>query len=155
MSEAPFIRRAKPDDLPAIRRITEAAYAPYLDVLGAPPVPMTEDYAPRIAAGQVWILEDGGAPRGLIVIEDGAERDEVFSVAVDPSAHGRGHGRALLSHAEHRARANGKTALALYTNALMTRNIALYGRLGFQEIGRRANPKRTEFTIVDMVKPLD
>ncbi len=41
-----------------------------------------------------------------------------------------------------------------YTNALMTRNIALYLRLGYRETGRRPNPARPGFTIVDMEKGL-
>ena len=155
MTEAPTIRLADADDLPAIRRITEAAYSPYIEALGVPPVPMTDDYAPRVASGQVWLLELQGDPAGLIVIEEGVDRDEIFSVAVDPTAHGRGYGRALIAHAEARARADGKAVIGLYTNVLMTRNIALYARLGYRETGRRANPARPELTIVDMEKPLD
>ena len=44
--------------------------------------------------------------------------------------------------------------MRLYTNALMERNIVLYGRLGYRETNRRPNPRRPAFTIVDMAKVL-
>lgn len=40
----------------------------------------------------------------------------------------------------------------LYTNAKMERNIALYKAYGFHETGRRPNPYRPGWTIVDMAK---
>lgn len=46
------IRAAGPSDLGEVIAITNRAYSGYLVLLGAPPVPMTEDYAPRIAAGR-------------------------------------------------------------------------------------------------------
>ena len=41
--------------------LTRRAYEHYVPILGGEPMPMTEDYAPRIAAGEVWLLEDAGA----------------------------------------------------------------------------------------------
>ena len=78
----------------------------------------------------------------------------IFSIAVVPEHHRKGYGIALLRFDEEQGRAWGVAEARLYTNALMTRNIALYQGLGYQETGRRRNPKRPEFTIVDMVKPL-
>lgn len=141
---------ATPSDLPVIRSVTEAAYASYLPVLGYPPVPVTEDYAPRIAAGEVWLLQCSGETAGLIVLERHAAHAEIFSVAVHPDHHGKGLGRQLLDFAVEKTRAWRLQALRLYTNAKMEWNIALYERYGFVEIGRRPNPKRPQFTIVDM-----
>jgi len=42
--------------------------------------------------------------------------------------------------------------MRLYTNARMERNIALYSAFGFQETGRRPNPYRPGWTVVDMTK---
>ncbi|TIR63070.1 MAG: GNAT family N-acetyltransferase, partial [Mesorhizobium sp.] len=53
------IRQALAGDLQAVVAITTDAYAPYTALFGAPPIPVTEDYAPRIARGEVWLLEDG------------------------------------------------------------------------------------------------
>ena len=141
---------ATPSDLPAIRALTEAAYASYLPVLGYPPVPVTEDYAPRIERGEVWLLERSGEIAGMIVLERHAAHAEIFSVVVAPAHHGQGLGRALLDFAVDKTREWGLPTLRLYTNAKMERNIALYLRYGFVETGRRPNPKRPQFTIVDM-----
>ena len=146
------IRLAATDDLAAIERITARAYEGYVDLLGGPPVPMTEDYRPRIAAGGVWLAEADAAPVGLIALEHHSGHLTIFSVAVEPAAHGRGVGRRLLTFAEERALAAEVDEVRLYTNALMARNLALYARLGYRERGRRPNPRRAGFTIVDMVK---
>ncbi|MGH7042144.1 MAG: GNAT family N-acetyltransferase [Acetobacteraceae bacterium] len=165
-----MIRHAAPEDLAAIVALTEAAYAPYDAVLDAPTVPVTEDYVPRIAAGQVWLLEDAagaaGAPRGpimpagpivpagLIVLERHPDHVLIFSVAVAPSRQGEGLGRRLLAWAEAQARAGGVAEVRLYTNAKMTRNIALYARCGYRETGRRGHPARKDWVRVDMAKTL-
>ena len=157
-SSAPAIRAATAADLPAIAALTASAYAVYDLVLDAPPVPVTEDYAPRVAAGEVWLLEERaaptGLPAGLIVLETHKDHLMIFSVAVAPDRQGRGVGRRLLAFADGRARASGLTELRLYTNARMTRNIALYTRYGYRETGRRANPLRPGWVRVDMTRTL-
>jgi ribosomal protein S18 acetylase RimI-like enzyme len=45
-------------------------------------------------------------------------------------------GRALVAFAEAEARRRGYAQLRLYTHVLMTENLALYRRLGFEESGR-------------------
>ena len=47
-----------------------------------------------------------------------------------------GLGRRLIEFAEAEARRLGYAELRLYTHEKMVENIALYGRLGFEEIGR-------------------
>lgn len=148
------IRMAGADDLDAVIHITQCAYAIYLPVLGAPPLPMTEDYGPRIAGGEVWLACLDAAPAALIVLERHPGHDMIFSVAVHPAHAGQGLGRQLIAFAQERAKAGGMGEIRLYTNALMTRNIALYRTLGFHETGRRPNPRRPGFTVVDMTKRL-
>ena len=148
------IRRADRTDLSAIVEITQRAYAIWLPDLGYPPVPVTEDYAPRIDRGEVWLACSGNKPTALIVLERAANHDMIFSVAVDPTYAGQGLGQLLIAFAEERARAAGLGEIRLYTNALMKPNIALYSRLGFHEVERKPNPKRPGFTIVGMVKDL-
>jgi ribosomal protein S18 acetylase RimI-like enzyme len=53
------------------------------------------------------------------------------TLAVDPSARGRGVGRALTIACIERARASGRTGLALFTRPAMTTAHRLYGSLGF------------------------
>lgn len=148
------MRRATNDDLDAVAELTVRAYAPHTEAFGAPPIPVTEDYAPRVKAGEVWLLEGGDAPAGLIVLEDGPDDLTIFSVAVAPERQGEGLGRQLLRFAEEEARRRGHATLSLYTNARMTRNIAIYRAFGFEETGRRPNPKRPGWIRVDMEKRL-
>lgn len=68
------IRRALAGDIQTVVSLTEAAYAPYNAILDAPPIPVTEDYAPRIANGEVWLLESGGEPAGVLTLERHANR---------------------------------------------------------------------------------
>ena len=144
------MRQAGAADAALVTAINREAYDEYVEVLGYPPMPAVEDYAPRIAAGQVWLLDDLGA----LVIERHPSYAMIYSVAVRPQAHGKGLGRLLMDHAEHLAAHWGVPELRLYTNALMHRNQAIYQRLGYRETGRRPNPQRPSFTVVDMVKPI-
>lgn len=147
-------REAGAGDLAAVVALTEAAYAPYTALLGAPPIPVTEDYAPRIAKGEVWLLESGGKIAGLMVYERHADHMMIFSIAVSPAFQGKGFGIALLRWLEERTHELGLPEIRLYTNARMERNIALYLGYGFQETGRRPNPYRPGWTLVDMAKPV-
>ncbi|WP_242903195.1 GNAT family N-acetyltransferase [Actinomadura terrae] len=128
------VRAAAQHDRARVERIVEAAYAPWVEVIGARPLPMDADYTALIGAGHVFVTGDG--PDGLIVLvpEDGALLVE--NVAVAPDRHGRGIGRRLLAFAEDHARTLGLPGLRLYTNELMTRNIALYESLGYVRTGR-------------------
>jgi ribosomal protein S18 acetylase RimI-like enzyme len=150
--EEACLRLAGPGDLGAIMALTEQAYRPYTELFGAPPIPVTEDYAPRIAAGEVWLLESAGRLAGLIVLENESDHLMIFSVAVASEFQGRGFGRKLLRFADDQAVKAGYTEIRLYTNARMERNIALYTAFGYRETGRRANPARPGWTVVDMAK---
>ncbi len=145
-------RKARTSDLASIVALTEAAYRPYTQQFGYPPIPVTEDYAPRIERGEVWLAEQGGKIVGLLVLERHADHAMIFSVAVDPAVQGTGRGVVLLRFAEDQTRSWGLRELRLYTNARMERNIALYLAFGFHETGRRPNPLRPGWTIVDMTK---
>ncbi|PSJ59872.1 GNAT family N-acetyltransferase [Pseudaminobacter soli (ex Li et al. 2025)] len=148
-------REAKPADLAAVVELTTTAYAPYTALLNGLPIPVTEDYAPRIARGEVWLLESDGEIAGLMVFERDADHVMIFSVAVSPAHQGKGFGIALLRWLEERTREMGLPEVRLYTNARMERNIALYLAYGFQETGRRPNPYRPGWILVDMAKRVD
>ncbi len=148
-----MIARARMADLDAVAALSRAAYAHYVPLLGGEPVPMSEPYAPRIARGEVWLSRSPDLA-GVLVLEMHADHAMIFSLAVAPEEQGHGYGGELLKFAEAKAKAAGLTELRLYTNALMTRNIAIYAARGFTETGRRPNPLRPAFTIVDMVKAL-
>lgn len=133
------IRPAEPDDLHPVEQIVRAAYSPYIARMGREPGPMLDDYAAHIAAGHIHVLEDGssGGIVGLVVLTKGADHLFLDNIAVDPAQHGKGIGRRLLDFVEAEARRNGFDQIRLYTNALMTENLALYPRLGYRETERR------------------
>ncbi|CDX19665.1 GCN5-like N-acetyltransferase [Mesorhizobium sp. ORS 3324] len=149
------IRQALAGDLQAVVSLTTEAYATYTALLGAPPIPVTEDYAPRIDRGEIWLLESGGELAGLVVLERHPDHVMIFSVAVAPAFQGKGLGIKLLNFADEQARSWGLPEVRLYTNSRMERNIALYSAYGYRETGRRPNPYRPGWTVVDMVKPID
>ena len=147
-----MLRAASLDDLQAVEALTAEAYAPYTRLLGRPPIPATEDYTPRIARGEVWLREVQDELVGLAVIERHPDHLMLFSMAVSPKFQGGGHGLAILRWVEATAREWRLPDVRLYTNARLERNIALYRAFGFQETGRRENPHRPEWVIVDMAK---
>lgn len=128
------IRPAHRQEAPALRDLVRAAYAHYVPRLGREPAPMNDDHAARIAAGQAWVLEEGGAIRGVLILEDTPEGLLLDNIAA--AAPGQGVGRALLEFAETEARRRGHARIWLYTNEAMVENIALYTRLGYVETHR-------------------
>jgi ribosomal protein S18 acetylase RimI-like enzyme len=131
------IRKAGAEDLDAVRLIVDEAYSPYVARIGCRPGPMDDDYAVRIRDGLIDLAEQDGEVLGLIVLVDEGDVLLVENVAVRPSLHGRGIGRALLAHADSTAVRLGRPQLRLYTHSGMTENIALYTRLGWRETERR------------------
>lgn len=131
------MRRARADEATAIAALTERAYAGYVPILGRRPAPMDDDFAARIASGEAFVLERGGAVVALAILEDAPDHLWIESLAVEPFQHGAGIGRALLAFAEEEARRRGYGELRLLTNERMERNLAIYARAGFTECERR------------------
>ncbi|WP_338694913.1 GNAT family N-acetyltransferase [Streptomyces sp. Q6] len=150
------VRLAVAGDVPAVKAVTDAAYRHYIDRIGVVPQPMEADHAANVAAGLVYVTEDGGhgghgehaedegreggaAVVGLVVVE--ARPDHLFldSIAVRPDAHGRGVGRRLLGFVDEHARALGLPEVRLYTNALMWENQKIYPRYGYEVVERRVD----------------
>jgi ribosomal protein S18 acetylase RimI-like enzyme len=138
MTDAPAIRAATPDDVAAVERVVESAYALYVERIGKKPGPMLDDYAARIAEGAVSVLLDAGAVVGVLVLLPEPDHLLLDNVAVLPSQAGRGLGRRLMNFAEAEARRRGYDEIRLYTHALMHENLALYPRLGYVEYARAA-----------------
>ncbi len=130
------IRLADAADCARVKEIVRAAYAVYVPRIGREPAPMLDDYGALIRARCVHVLEQGGEVQGIIVLirEEGAML--LDNVAVDPEMQGRGIGRRLLDFAEETARAEWFRMIRLYTNEVMTENIALYVRIGYVETHR-------------------
>lgn len=137
MTVAP--RRGRPEDIPALSALAEAAYAPYTARLGGvEPYAMRPDFARHAGAGSLHVVDEGGRPVAFVIAYRQGDALMIENVAVDPAVQGAGIGRALLGWAEGEARRQGLARLCLYTNEVMTENRALYPSLGYVETGRRA-----------------
>ena len=135
--------------------LTRRAYAHYVPMLGGEPMPMTEDYAPRIAGGQVWVLETRRRAAGLIVLEAPRGRATHLSASPSrPSIRAQRPRADVCSPSQKTSRADTRLRkVDLFTNAKMERNIAIYRRFGFVEIAPpRASDQRQVSIIVDMEK---
>jgi ribosomal protein S18 acetylase RimI-like enzyme len=131
------LRSATATDVPSLTGLVQAAYGQYVERLGGPPRPMTDDYADVVRSFDVTVAERGGQIVGLIVLGVSDEGFLIDNVAVDPSHQGSGVGRALLEHAELAARQAEFDSIYLYTHEGMTENLALYARIGYVEYDRR------------------
>lgn len=129
------LRRAGADDLAAVERVAVAAYTPYLSrMAGQRPGPLDADYAAALAREEVWVaIDDADAVVGFVVLVPECSTLLLDNVAVLPSHHGRGIGRALLTLVEERALAHGCGRVRLYTHVSMVENQRLYERTGYVE----------------------
>src|SRR4051812_31587578 len=118
------IRRAIPGDAPAVEALVRAAYGKYVERLGRPPAPMTDDYASLITAGDSWVLERDGLVAGVMILRSASDHLLISNVAIMPEQQGCGLGGRLLAHAEAQARERGFGEMRLFTNELMHENIA-------------------------------
>jgi ribosomal protein S18 acetylase RimI-like enzyme len=132
MSGTFVFRQAGPGDAPQIDQLTQRAYQKWVARIGRKPLPMTVDYAQAVIDHRIDLLSDEtGAVVGLIEVHRQSHHLVIENVAVDPSAQGRGHGRALVAHAEGIARDLGLGEIKLYTNKLFAENVAFYEALGY------------------------
>lgn len=127
------LRKATPEDAPAIASLTDAAYSKYIPRLGRKPQPMTADYARMAAEHPIWLLHHGQELAGLLVLEHEPAALLIYSVAVSPQYQKQGLGRRLMALAEEQARLAGYRSIRLYTNEHMLENVALYLKLGYHE----------------------
>ena len=146
------LRRAGQADVAAVNALQHAAYARNRTILGLEPLPLTVDYATIVADYEVWLLEQGDALEGVLILETRADDLLIWSVAVAPEVQGRGIGNRLLTVAEARARELGRRKVRLYTGEKLTGNIAWYERHGF---AREKIEVLGERRLVHMMKALD
>lgn len=80
---------------------------------------------PETPAERFWLLWEGTAMRGYVWLKG----DEVFLLALDPAARGRGIGRRLLQWALSQSRGT-------WGFCDQSETVDLYRKLGFSEVGR-------------------
>jgi GNAT superfamily N-acetyltransferase len=134
---SPVLRCAIAEDAAGIADCVTRAYTPWVSRIDQTPAPMREDYAIVVRDRLVTVAEIADRSVGVLVLEPTSEGVLLENVAVCPDWQGYGIGSLLLRHAEAEARRLGHESLFLYTNQLMTENIALYARHGYVEYARR------------------
>lgn len=138
MTDVPELefRRAADADAATLAALVTSAYQHYVARMGRPPGPMTEDYAQVVREHEVWVGVRDQVITGLVVLSRKPDHLLIENLAVLPSEQGLGTGSRMLALAEERAREYGVAELRLYTNEVMTENIAYYPRRGYVETHR-------------------
>jgi mycothiol synthase len=128
------VRGYRPDDTAALLRVNAAAFARHPEQGGLDQAGLAERMA------EPWF-----DPDGLLLAEDRAgtvlgfhwtkrhspERGEVYVVAIDPGAQGRGLGRLLTLAGLHHLMSGGVGEVILYVESDNTPAIHVYAGLGF------------------------
>ena len=112
---------------------------------------MATDWATLFDTMEIWALDGPDGIEASLALEQSDEAVTIWSVAVAPPFQGTGLGSALLGFAEERAQELGKAEIRLFTNAMMSGNVALYAGKGYLETRRETLPDRT---VVYMAKRL-
>lgn len=131
------LRSATEADAAAIQALVVSAYEHYIERMGKPPGPMLDDYERVVREHRVRVAIDGDAIVGVSVLIEQPDGILLDNVAVSPNHQGFGIGKRLILAAEDECRALGYASVELYTHELMTENIAMYTRMGYEEIARR------------------
>jgi N-acetylglutamate synthase-like GNAT family acetyltransferase len=128
------LRRAEPQDAPALARCFDAAYQ--LDPLwsGRSIAPTEENYNLVIALYQVWVAVDQGQVIGGLVLIPKEDHMLLANIAVRPEHQGTGVGQVLLELADAEALDQGYQEIRLSTNKAMIDNLDMYRRSGWTEM---------------------
>lgn len=129
-----ILRRAKPQDAPALTRCIAAAYRTYTPKTGRSIPPLLANYAEEIALYQVWVAEEQGQILGGLVLVPKEDYMLLANIAVHPDHQGKGMGRILLELADSETLNQGYKELRLHTNKVMNESIAMYKRSGWSEM---------------------
>jgi len=131
------IREAVRADQAGIKSCAIAAYTMYVERIGKKPAPMVANFSEAIENKNLYVMEHAGQVCGFVVFYSCDDHVHLENVAVNPLFQRRGIGSRLIAFAEQRARMVGYSRIELYTNAMMTENLQLYPRLGYEEFDRR------------------
>ena len=156
-----MIRNANPEDLAAIKKLTEAC-AVSMQEKGIfqwnEHYPSLERLQDDIRKQELYVLEEGKMIRGIVVLSP--EMDEeyipikwltpnsknlyVHRLATDPLAWGSGNGRKLMDFAEAFAKEQDYLSVRLDTFSRNQRNQRFYKTRGYKRLGNIFFPKQSE-----------
>lgn len=89
---------------------------------------------------------------GCVFIKEKEGHFYLGKLAVAPAFEGQGIGRGLMEKAEQQAVAHGKPELELQTRIELTRNHAVFEKLGFRKIAETSHPGFDRTTSITMRK---
>ena len=139
------IRHAAPAEFAAVADVCVAAYAPFVAGDHAYQAEL-RDVARRAAAADVLVAAGDGRVLGTVTfVPDGGPLGEIAEsgeaefrmLAVDPAAHGRGVGTALLRRVLDDSRRRGRAGVVCSSLPEMRAAHRVYERLGFRRAPER------------------
>jgi ribosomal protein S18 acetylase RimI-like enzyme len=125
-------RLATSADRDAVEALQAAAYARNRRLLGVEPLPLQVDYADVFATKEVWLAEERGTLRGVLILEPRPNDVLIWSIAAAPDAQRQGLGQIMLDAAEIRAGQVGVRTMRLYTGAVLETLVHWYHRHGYE-----------------------
>jgi ribosomal protein S18 acetylase RimI-like enzyme len=147
------IRDASERDGAAIADLWTAGYV--TEGEGGRTVPYSEaDFAETAGRGRLFVAEQGGAVVGVVALSApgtpgqavaGDHEAELSKLVVAGSARRRGIGRALAVHCEAQAKAEGWSAIALWSRHYQRAAHRLYESLGYRRAPERDTVDETGF----------
>lgn len=128
-------RQATIMDMSEVWRLVYTAYRDYIPLLGKTPPTFLEDFDTHVELGNLWLLVRSGSCDAMVVLTPKLDHMLLQTMAVDPNLQGQGLGQQLLAFAEYKTREQGLCDIRLYTNSLMERNVRIYTKWGFKQVG--------------------
>jgi ribosomal protein S18 acetylase RimI-like enzyme len=152
-----ILREATEADAATVAALVRAAFEEYRGQLDPPSGAHAETAATvrdKMMDAQVVLAFAGPTPVGCISFRPEGDHLYLFRLAVLPAVRRRGLGRALIEHAEGRARERNLARVRLGVRAVLARQRAYYERLGYRPVGAAAHPGYTEPTYLLLEKEL-
>lgn len=158
------VRRVRPDEYEEAGRITALAYSEFGPKTSADPslrkreddawqeyFERLSDVRARAEMAMVLVAVEDGRVLGSVTLELddrvslthgplGPDQAHIRMLGVDPSARGRGVGRALMERCVSESRTVGKTMLTLNTTGLMKDAQRMYESMGFTRGPNETHP---------------
>jgi len=91
---------------------------------------------------------------GCVFLKERSDSFYLGKLAVAPAFEGKGIARALMQRAEAETIAKGKPAIELQVRTELTRNRAVFEKLGYRKIAETAHPGYTRITSITMRKEI-
>lgn len=133
---APFVRRYRPEDRPAVISIIKSIFDHYnftMDFEGLDRDLIDIDSTYRDSGGEFWVVDDGDSVAGMVgMLPLDGEACELKRLYVEMGKWGRGLGSILIRTVISWARDNGYPRIVLWSDVLFENAHRLYVKHGFE-----------------------